>query len=68
MLTRVGIAYAVNLVSQSLKSAKRKDWEAVKRIFKYLGGTANFRILYEFGRPDLQVFSDADYGGDSKTN
>ena len=38
-LTRPDLAYAVNKVPQKLAAPTKTDWEAVKRIFKYLVGT-----------------------------
>ncbi|KFD66793.1 LOW QUALITY PROTEIN: hypothetical protein M514_20937, partial [Trichuris suis] len=45
--TRPDIAFAVSTASQKLESPTKADWEAVKRIFKYLRGTTDFGILYK---------------------
>ena len=44
--TRPDIAYAVSVVSQKLDSATIEDWHKVKRILRYLNGTADVGILY----------------------
>ncbi|UYV65269.1 hypothetical protein LAZ67_3003763, partial [Cordylochernes scorpioides] len=45
------------------------DWEAVKRIFKYLVGTTEYGIMYQKGHKVgvLESFSDADFAGDPET-
>jgi len=44
--TRPDIAHAVSVVSQKLDSATIEDWHKVKRILRYLNGTADVGILY----------------------
>ncbi|KFD60198.1 hypothetical protein M514_09835 [Trichuris suis] len=66
--TRPDIAFAVSTASQKLESPTKADWEAVKRIFKYLRGTTDFGILYK-GKANsrgLEAYSDADFAGDVK--
>ncbi|CAL1687619.1 unnamed protein product [Lasius platythorax] len=67
--TRPDIAFSVSVVSQSLESPKQSDWQAVKRIFKYLRGTLSTKLLYRTNyKPGmLKAFSDADYAGDIQT-
>lgn len=67
--TRPDIAFSVSVVSQSLESPKQSDWQAVKRIFKYLRGTLSTKLLYRTNyKPGmLEAFSDADYAGDIQT-
>ncbi|GJX46175.1 uncharacterized mitochondrial protein-like protein [Tanacetum coccineum] len=74
-LSRPDIAYAVNKVCQFLHSPTEKHWSAVKRILRYLKGTADFGLLVrqESGSilhaytdshsPYLNAFSDADWAG-----
>lgn len=45
--TRPDIAHAVSIVSQKLDNATVCDWNKVKRINKYLVGTAKLGILYQ---------------------
>jgi hypothetical protein len=64
--TRPDLAYAVSVVSRSLDKPSSRDWEKVKRIFRYLKGTVSMAILY---RSDVEAdvllaYSDADYAGD----
>jgi hypothetical protein len=65
-LTRPDLAYAVNKVSQKLGTPTKTDWEAAKRIFKYLVGTVEYGILFQSGHKVgvLESFSDADIAGD----
>ncbi|UYV76010.1 hypothetical protein LAZ67_13002124 [Cordylochernes scorpioides] len=68
-LTRPDITFALNKVSQKLAAPTRYDWEAVKRIFKYLVGTTEYGIMYQKGHKVgvLESFSDADFAGDPET-
>lgn len=45
-VTRPVIAYTVNMVSQFCKKPSQKPWEVVKRIMRYLCGTAGARLEY----------------------
>uniref|UniRef100_A0A5S6Q626 Reverse transcriptase Ty1/copia-type domain-containing protein n=1 Tax=Trichuris muris TaxID=70415 RepID=A0A5S6Q626_TRIMR len=63
--TRPDKAYAISMVSQALEKPTVKEWKALKRIFKYLRGTVNYKLHYKSnGKPSLQCFCDADYAGD----
>ena len=67
--TRPDIAYAVGLVSRNLENPSHEDFVAVKRIFRYLKGTADHGLVYKPGhRPGVtENYSDADHGGDLQT-
>jgi len=66
--TRPDIAYAVSVVSQKLDCATMEDWNKVKRILKYLKGTADHGILFRNDGPKrIEAFSDADYAQDVET-
>ena len=67
--TRPDIAFAVSVVSQALDRPTKADWERVKRLFKYLKGTAHLCIVYRADQQAgiLLTYSDADYAGDLKT-
>ncbi|XP_033230350.1 secreted RxLR effector protein 161-like [Belonocnema kinseyi] len=60
------IAYAVNVVSRYLSEYTESHWQAVKRILRYLIGTADFGIMYKScgSKLELRGYSDADYAGD----
>ncbi|UYV80580.1 hypothetical protein LAZ67_19000797 [Cordylochernes scorpioides] len=68
-LTKPDITFALNKVSQKLAAPTKYDWEAVKRIFKYLVGTTEYGIMYQKGHKVgvLESFSDADFAGDPET-
>ena len=48
--TRPDIAHAVGVVSRYMSNPGKEHWTIVKRIFRYLRGTSDFRICYQ-GRP-----------------
>lgn len=45
-LTRCDISYAVHLVSQFMSCYSDEHWQQVKRILRYLKGTASYCITY----------------------
>jgi transposase InsO family protein len=65
--TRPDIANAVGNVSKFLENPGEMHWKAVKRILRYLKGTASFGLLYTKGSTNLHGWSDADYAGDLDT-
>ena len=61
--TRPDIAFAVSQVSQFSSSPTQAHWEAVKRIFSYLNGTASHGIVFgsSDSRNELVAYTDADF-------
>ena len=68
--TRPDIAYAVSVVSRKLENPTNGDVVQVKRIFRYLRGTADVGIVYkpEQHRNTLLCYSDADHAGDKSSS
>ncbi|KAK4327560.1 hypothetical protein Pmani_001967 [Petrolisthes manimaculis] len=63
--TRPDIAYAVNSVTRYNTKPTSQHWKAVKRIMRYLKGTLDLGILYNYnGSTDFVGYSDADWAGD----
>lgn len=63
-ITRLDIACAVNRVARKVSNPTAEDWIDVKRIFRYLKGTADFGILYKNDIEDIvHVYVDADFAG-----
>ncbi|XP_046750287.1 secreted RxLR effector protein 161-like [Diprion similis] len=69
IVSRPDISFAVNNASKFLNNHDSNHWRAVKRIFAYLLGTANFGIVYRSGGSESNLigFSDADYAADLET-
>lgn len=64
--TRPNIAYAVNDVSRFNTNHSNEHWQAVKRIFRYLKGTIDYKLIFHTnGKPDMQAYSDADWGSET---
>lgn len=61
--TRPDIAFAVNDVSRFNNNHGKAHWAAVKRIFRYIKGTADLKIKYS-GDSALSGFVDADWASD----
>lgn len=62
--TRPDINFAVNLLSRYCESPGRAHWSAIKRIFRYLKGTINFKLLYGQTNEFLTGYSDSDWASD----
>jgi hypothetical protein len=58
--TRPDIAFAASLLSQFLENPGRIHWEGVKRIFRYLAGTRDWRLVYGTETRGLEGYTDAD--------
>lgn len=64
-VSRPDIAYAVSVVSRFNNQPRACHWAAVKRIFRYLKGTVERKLVYKRNdNQDLKVYSDADWGND----
>lgn len=68
-VSRPDICFAVSTVSRHVNNPSQMHWQAVKRIFKYLKGTAKLGICYSNRESEsgLIGFSDADNAGDVET-
>jgi hypothetical protein len=63
--TRPDIAYAVSTVSRYCSNYGAAHWTAVKRIMRYLKGTAHYRLkLGGDAQAKLSGYCDADWAGD----
>ena len=64
--TRPDISYAVNKLSQFMHTPTTDHWSAVKRVLRYLAGTASHGLYFSRQNPSsLHAYSDADWAGDS---
>ena len=63
--SRPDIAYAVNTLAKFSSKPTQKHWPAVKRVFRYLNGTAEYGILFKKGESEECIgYSDSDWAGD----
>ena len=65
--TRPDICFATNLLAQFNSAPAQRHWNGVKQILRYLKGSIDTGILYDYARhlePEftLTAFSDADNG------
>ena len=66
--TRPDIAHAVGFLSRYMSKPRKEHWTSVKRVFRYLRGTASYGLCYE-GRlgldrvVDIHGFVDANWDG-----
>ena len=67
--TRPDIAHVVGVLSSYMSKLGKEHWTTVKRVFRYLHGTASYGLCYG-GRPgldrvvDIHGFVDADWARD----
>ena len=63
--TRPDIAFAVNDLSRFNDKHSEPHWKALKRVVRYLKGTADLKLTYKRGEEnDMTAYSDADWGAD----
>src|SRR5271163_461252 len=58
--TRPDIAFPVSLLAQFMENPGRTHWEDVKRVFRYLSGTKDWRLVYGITDQGLEGYTDAD--------
>nr|XP_033508643.1 secreted RxLR effector protein 161-like [Nicotiana tomentosiformis] len=63
MCTRPDICYALGLVSRYQSNPGRDHWKVVKRIFRYLKGTADYSLCYSRNDLYLRGYTDVDWAG-----
>jgi hypothetical protein len=69
VFTRSDIAQVVGVLSRYMSKPGKEHWTTVKRVFRYLRGTASYGLCYQ-GRPgldkvvDIHGFVDPDWAGD----
>lgn len=64
--SRPDIAYIVGVLSRFMENPQNEHWNAVKRVLKYLRGTTDYGITFNYDSRDttLIAYSDADFAGD----
>jgi len=63
--TRPDLAYVVSMVSRFLSQPQKEHWKAMKRIFRYLKGTADVGLIYGSNSDCCHTgYSDADFAAD----
>lgn len=66
VVSRPDISFAVNVVSRVLDKPSEVHWMIVKRIIRYLKGTAEVGLYY-CKENNFEEYSDADYAGNNVT-
>jgi hypothetical protein len=65
LCTPPDVAYPINVVSQHMANPSIEHWIAVKRIFRYLQSTLQFKLRFGGLAPQgLVGYCDADWAGD----
>ena len=64
MCTQPDICYVVGLVNRYQSNLGSRHWKVVKRLLRYLKGTADYCLCYHGLDLCLRGYTDADYGGD----
>ena len=61
---KIDIYFVVGMVSRYQSNLGPTHWKAVKRIMRYLKGTADYSVCYKGYDLHLRGHTDADLGGD----
>lgn len=64
MITRPDIAFTVNSACQYMHAPTNSNFQAVKRILRYLKGSLSLGLVYARGSLVLNGFADVDWAGD----
>ncbi|KAI0528569.1 hypothetical protein KFK09_001111 [Dendrobium nobile] len=64
-ITRPDIAFATNRIYQHMQQPSDKDFQALKRLLRYINGTLSFGLPITVGSLQLHFYSDADWASDS---
>lgn len=65
VMTRPDITYAVNAVAKFNNDPTDRHFALVKRIFRYLKGTLDYKITFKKNVPiEVDTYCDSDYAGD----
>jgi hypothetical protein len=69
LATRPDISYAVSQLACFSSKPGPQHWQAVKRLFRYIRGTMDYKLIYgPSSHPaNFITYSDADYAGDPDT-
>ena len=59
--TRPDISFAVSSLAQFMQNPGRPHWEVLKRVFRYLKGTKDLKLVIGGSQGGLEAFSDADW-------
>ena len=62
--TRVDISYALNRLCRYMANPTVRHLSCLKRVFRYLKGTADRGLIYSKGQPELVGYADADFAND----
>ena len=63
-LTRPDLQFATFYHSRYQSDPGVRHWQSMKRIFRYLRGTTKAALTYDKNKPFLEIYCDADWGGD----
>lgn len=64
MISRPDICFAVNALSRYCNEPGKQHWNSIKRVLRYIKGTASYAITYGRSSEGLVGYSDADWGSD----
>jgi hypothetical protein len=64
MCTILDISFAVEMVSRYQANPGQFHWKAVKRILRYLKGTADYSLCFQGENLQPMGYANADWGGD----
>jgi len=63
--TRPDISFAVSQISKFMHQPKQSHWIALKRVFRYLKKTKDFKLFFSEKQQNVHGYSDASFANDS---
>ena len=68
--TRPDLGFSVSTLSRFSSNPTREHFSALKRVYRYLQDTKDYKLVYHGGHRDhikLEMYADADWAGDKET-
>ena len=68
--TRPDLGFSISLLSRFCSNPTAEHLSAVKRVYRYLQGTKDYKLVYSDGHQDhikLEIYTDTDWAGDKET-
>lgn len=66
--TRPDITYSLSFLCQSFENPTQRDLKMAKHLLRYVATTKDLRLMFSKTDVPLEIYCDADWGGDKKTS
>ena len=59
--SRPDLSYSVNFLNRKQCDPYEKDWQSVKRVFRYIKGNLNLGLIYKGQTDNLELYTDLNF-------